>query len=210
MRKILLSGQQIANWFVIGPAPSKKHETYWRCRCACGKEADICAKNLRYGKSRSCGCATKEMHGESHTVEYALFHSMRNRCNNPNSRDWHLYGGKGVKIEWETFAEFHRDLGDRPSPQHSIDRINGNGNYSKNNCRWATAREQARNMRTNRLITVDGITKCSAEWAESTGLSRECIEARIDKLKWSHYDAIRAPVQMRRKHRISILPCPDS
>lgn len=199
MLKLDLSGQTFTNWLVLAPASPKKKETYWLCRCSCGKEISVASKALRRGMSKSCGCATKEMHGRSNTVEYAIFRSMIMRCRNPNFKDWHLYGGKGIKVEWETFDEFHRDMGDRPSSSHSIDRKNGNGPYSKENCRWATAQEQARNMSTNRLITADGVTHCLATWADITGLSRNCIEKRIDLLGWSVDEALTTPVWGRHR-----------
>jgi hypothetical protein len=200
MRKLHLVGQKFYDWLVIAPALPKKNETYWLCRCKCGKEIEVGGKNLRYGRSKSCGCATKEMHGRSYTIEYATFRGMVMRCTNPNNKNWHLYGGKGVKVEWKSFDSFHRDMGDRPSRLHSIDRINGDGNYSKTNCRWATAQEQARNMKVNRLITANGITHCLAKWAEITGISRNCIEKRIDLLGWSPHKALTTPVQVHVRH----------
>lgn len=198
MRKLDLSGQTFTNWLVLAPALPKKNETYWLCRCSCGKQVDVAGKALRRGMSKSCGCATKEMHGESDSVEYAIFRKMLHRCNNPANKDWHLYGGKGVRVEWISFGDFLRDMGRRPSSRHSIDRKNSNGPYSKDNCRWATSQEQARNTSVNRLITADGITHCLAEWADITGLSRNCIEKRIDLLGWTISDALLIPLRGRR------------
>lgn len=195
MRLINLSGLTFGQWTVISRAKPQNGETLWKCRCTCGKEAKVGAKNLRRGLSRSCGCASKEFHGESESIEYATWRRINQRCTNPNNRDWHLYGGRGIRVEWTSFSEFLADMGPRPSPKHSVDRIDPNGPYAGPNCRWATAKQQARNMRVNRLLSARGETRCLSEWAEVTGLSRSCIEKRIDNLGWSIEKALFTPLR---------------
>lgn len=196
MRRIDLSNSVFGDWTVLSAAPSNNGETYWFCRCACGKEIKVGTKNLTTGRSVSCGCRTKEFHGASDTVEYAIWRKMLNRCNSPTTQDWALYGGRGITVEWTSFSQFVADMGPRPSPLHSIDRFpDQNGPYSKANCRWATAQEQARNTRVNRLITAFGETLCLAAWAERTGISRNCIEKRLDLLNWTVEDALTRPVR---------------
>jgi hypothetical protein len=196
MRRQDLYTRTFGLWTVLDSAPSVKNETYWRCRCQCGKIVNVGTKNLTTGRSKSCGCATKELHGGSKSIEYAIWRRIWDRCTNPNNKTWYLYGGRGIKVEWQSFADFLADMGPLPSPLHSIDRYpDQDGPYSKDNCRWATARQQARNMRVNRMITANGETMCLAAWAEKSGISRNVIEKRLDVLCWSSERAVTQPVR---------------
>jgi hypothetical protein len=130
---------------------------------------------------------------------YRTWIAMKRRCHDPKNKNYHLYGGKGVTIEWKSFKDFCRDMHPKPSPDHTIDRIDGNKNYCKENCRWATRQEQSRNRCVNLLITIDGRTKQIAEWAELYGLSRQCLRHRIFTLKWPPEIALTAPFHHRPK-----------
>jgi hypothetical protein len=115
-------------------------------------------------------------------VEYRTWSGMRVRCRNPNFKDWHLYGGKGIKVcaRWESFAAFFADMGPKPSRHHSLDRIDSHGNYEPSNCRWATAKEQANNWATrNRKLTFRGETLSLPQWAGRLGLTRESLRDRL-------------------------------
>ena len=105
---------------------------------------------------------------------------MLERCRNPLSVSYPLYGGRGISVcvAWEAFEIFLRDVGTRPSPQHSLDRRDTNGDYSASNCRWATRQEQGRNKRNNVLITVGDVTKTQIEWAEETGIPEQTLRDR--------------------------------
>jgi hypothetical protein len=96
------------------------------------------------------------------------------------------------------FTNYYSDMGPRPSPKHSIDRIDNNGNYCPENCRWATQTEQNRNQRNNRLLTFNGKTQCVTAWAEETGINRDTIDKRL-KLGWTVEDVFTTPVRNRRK-----------
>ena len=138
----------------------------WRVRCDCGAEKIINGRNLRNGQTRSCGCLSREIaatrqkektkHGEasSPSPEYVAWISMKTRCYNPKAAKYHLYGGRGITVcaRWrESFETFLADMGRRPTAQHSLDRYpDTNGNYEKDNCRWATASEQNSNRRSYR------------------------------------------------------------
>ncbi len=138
---------------------------------------------------------------KKHPVEYRTWGRMRSRCNNPRTLDWPLYGGRGIAVcaRWDSFANFLDDMGERPAG-HSIDRIDGDGNYEPDNCRWATAKEQARNWKTrNRRLTFGGETLLLVEWAERIGLTRESLRDRIGS-GWPLAKALTTP-PMRKRER---------
>lgn len=119
-------------------------------------------------------------HGQE-TAEYKIWLGIRKRCNNKNCRIYKYYGGKGVKVceRWQEFGNFLADMGERPSPDHSVERNDSNGDYEPSNCRWATKKEQMRNKSDNRLLTLNGETRCVAEWAERLGISVNTIRGRV-------------------------------
>ena len=102
------------------------------------------------------------------TKVYRAWKAMRTRCNNPNHKDYKHYGGRGIKVckRWDTFLNFFQDMNNPPSPKHTLDRIDNNGNYCKENCRWATRKEQALNRTTNHRLKYQGTTLTITEWAE--------------------------------------------
>lgn len=170
----------------------KPHDT-WICKCDCGTIKTIAGRHLRAGRSKSCGCILKEgirrTHGKSHTKLHNIWCGMRARCKDKNLEAYKYYGGRGISVceEWDkSFEAFYEwSMGNGYSDELSIDRIDVNGNYEPSNCRWATAKEQARNMRTNRLLTFNGETKPMAEWGEIMGLRSSTIQYRLDKMGWS-------------------------
>jgi hypothetical protein len=132
----------------------------WKCNCVCGNSSTVYRGDLRAGRTKSCGCLKNETqkdigvrrttHGLSNTSEYHTWYSMKYRCNNTNSKDYPDYGGRGITIcdRWlESFDNFYKDMGEKPTAKHSLDRINVNGNYEPSNCRWATIAEQSNNKR---------------------------------------------------------------
>ncbi len=135
----------------------------WKCRCECGNEIVTMGQSIKNGSTRSCGCARKgrispnRSHGMRDTVTYNCWASMKNRCLNPNDESYHRYGGRGIKIceRWMMFENFFEDMGERPKGM-TIERINNNQGYSKDNCKWATVQEQCRNRRSNRWIEAFG------------------------------------------------------
>lgn|SRR4030043_432122 len=167
--------------------------TYWKCKCKCGKTI-ICTKNsLERGNSKSCGCVRIERfkkyitkHGLSKSPIYKVWHAMMQRCYNPNCKGYKNYGGRGITISdrWKNFDNFYNDFG-KYKPKHniklSIDRIDNNGNYSKENCRFADIKTQLNNTSRNILLTYGDITKTLTQWNEIYKLPSSTIEARYKK-----------------------------
>lgn len=140
---------------------------YYVCTCVCGNLVKLDYRQYNYGGKRSCGCLhidTARKQGKNNTThgaksngkvtpEYRSWASMKNRCNNPKDKAYYRYGGRGITVckEWSvSFEKFLKDVGIRPSNYHSLDRINNNGNYEPGNVRWATAKQQANNRRSNK------------------------------------------------------------
>lgn len=116
--------------------------------------------------------------------EYGVWNSMKQRCHNPNHTGYYKYGARGIYVcldWWGSFEKFYRDMGPRPSPQHSIERIDNNGPYALHNCRWATKKEQSSNVRTNHRLTHNGQTLMISEWVNVTGLNKSTIYRRLKR-----------------------------
>ena len=184
---------------------SSTRDSVWRCVCDCGQEVTVLGGNLTAGTSTSCGCYQREScgnmsrrHGGKETPEYVVWQSMKRRCEDPARDNYPRYGGRGIRVceRWQSFENFLADMGPRPSPKHSIDRIDSEGDYCPENCRWATAIEQANNKSNNRLLTACGKTQTLAEWVRETGLSSVVIRERINR-GWSVERALTTPA---RKH----------
>jgi hypothetical protein len=157
-----LKEQRFGRLRVIRRKPlSSGHGVLWVCRCDCGRRVAVLSFDLRAGKTRSCGCLRREVaratfttHGLSDTPEYRAWAGAVKRCENPASKDFALYGGRGITVaaDWRhDFAAFYRDIGPRPGPGHSLDRIDVNGNYKPGNVRWATPHQQRVNQRRSKV-----------------------------------------------------------
>jgi hypothetical protein len=177
-------------------------KAHWQCRCIEGNLLIVEASNLKQKKTKSCGCLGMEKllersitHGKRHTPEYTAWHGMIQRCEDPNKPGYENYGGRGITVSepWHNFAVFYADMGQRPSPQHSVERKDNSQGYSKENCLWATRLEQSRNRRNNILITYQGREQCLAAWAKELGMKRHTLAKRI-KDGWPIEDAFTFPV----------------
>lgn len=171
---------------------------YWRCICDCGKEYTANGMWLRKGSTTHCGCKKGVKHGMHKSPEYSARSHMIDRCTNPKSQMWYLYGARGIKVceRWlESFENFYEDMGARPSSFHSLNRINSNGNYEPSNCRWATAKAQSNNTRRNRKITAFGREQNLTQWSEETGIHIETIRYRL-KHGWTPEAAVSTPLRI--------------
>ena len=182
--RIDLTGQTIYAWKFLAYVGNE----IWECRCLlCGCIKRVQGYSIRIGDSKSCNAcalAKRTTHGMEKTPEYQAWRSILKRCLNPTDKNYFRYGGRGITVEWQSFAEFFADMGARPTPAHSIDRVDNNAGYSKENCRWATKQEQSNNMRTNHWLTFQGRTLTVKQWARETGISDTCLHERL-KRGWS-------------------------
>lgn len=190
---------------IIGEAepirhPSGQLSKRWLCRCECGNDKVMPDRSFRKG-ARSCGCLISEAarmkatHGMTNSAENLIWRAMKQRCSNPKAEAYPLYGGRGIKVceRWMKFENFFSDMGPRPSSRHSIDRIDTNGGYSPENCRWATKEQQANNTRSNRFVTFNGETLTLAQWERKLGLPRDILKQRITNYGWSIEKALTTP-----------------
>ena len=185
-------GTRFGRWTVIRDARCLKNgRTLARslCRCECGTERLVRHNGLRKGVSTSCGCARLESvttHGLTNSSEYKIWSGMIQRCRNPKDKDYENYGARGISVceQWNDFVSFIRDMGNRPSGAHSVDRWPDlNGNYEPGNVRWATMTQQARNKRTNVSVVEDGVSYCLSEYAEKLGITADAIWRRASVLR---------------------------
>lgn len=180
MRSTITAGDSFGRLTVLYDSGQRRHKAVvWECLCQCGNRAQVSTNELRKGDTRSCGCLQREkaalsmraLHdavaaGErihSRTVHamhdhplYETWQAMRQRCNNPNASNFNRYGARGIRVcpQWDSFPQFVADVGPKPTPSHTLDRIDNDGNYEPGNVRWATPKAQAANRRPRSLSTT--------------------------------------------------------
>jgi hypothetical protein len=155
----------------------------WKCSCDCGNETMVRTAELKSGKTKSCRYHARWItHGKSKTTTYKIWQGMRKRCENPKHRYFFRYGGRGIRVDerWGNFESFLSDMGERPDG-HEIDRIDVNGNYSPENCRWATSKENQNNRRNSIRLIVNGTTYTPSEASLKFGVPAPLIYARLKK-----------------------------
>lgn len=202
-----LTGQKFNRWLVIKRAENNnQNKPTWFCRCKCGTERNVSASSIRMGITKSCGCLQKEnlqkmskTHGKSKYPEYTVWLNIIARCYNEKSDYYHDYGGRGISLcdIWRNdFSLFYKDMGARPSSKHSIDRIDVNGNYEPNNCRWATATEQGWNKRVprNNKVGVSGV-----HWYKSTNRWRVTITVNKKHISLGYYVNLDEAIKVRKE-----------
>ena len=193
MKTIEITGQKFGMFTVLGRAENRGKNTAWKCVCECGNEKDVLTYNLISGKSKSCGCArittlkrVMTKHGGRKTRIYGIFKGMCARCYNDHNPAYHYYGGKGVKIcdEWKNdFAKFREwSFENGYDETSSIDRINPNGGYCPENCRWVSPQKQQNNKLNSAFLTIDGEKLTICEWAEKTNTNKQTLHSKFHRL----------------------------
>lgn len=181
---IPLEGKRFGRLIVFARDLSRpSRRTYWHCRCDCGRECSVAQGNLSRAHTESCGCLLKDVvttHGLSNLKIYRTWAHMMERCYVSSHTDYANYGGRGITVcqQWHDPQKFFFDMGDQPQ-NLSLDRINNDGPYSPDNCRWATPKEQQNNKRFNHQLTFKNETRTIAEWAELLQIPLARIYARV-------------------------------
>lgn len=206
MKALDLVGKKFERLTVVRKSHRKNDKVMWECLCDCGNITYVSTYYLTSGKIRSCGCfkvdellKRSKTHNQRHTKLYDVWKTMRQRCNNSKNVSYHNYGGRGISVceEWEnSFQSFYDwSMSNGYSDNLTIDRIDVNGNYCPENCRWTDRQVQANNTRVNHRITYNGETHSMAEWARITGMSYSSLSNRIKTYHWSIERALTEPVR---------------
>ena len=206
-----LSGQKFKRLVVIKQvedyvSPKGHHAWQWLCECDCGNKVIVNTHRLKAGLTSSCGCLQKEIltkrnmkHNESHTRLYKIWVDMRARCYNCNDSEYKNYGGRGISVcdEWKdnylSFSQWAKESG--YNDKLTIDRIDVNGNYCSQNCKWSNSIEQANNKRNSSFITYKEETKTIAEWAKFLNIPYITLYSRLKYYNWPIEKAFTKPIK---------------
>lgn len=188
------------------PLPHRgTNSRYWKWRCDCGGETHLHRQAATI--TGHCGCLTAERlaarhrtHGASATNAYKAWHAMIERCQNKKNMAYPSYGGRGIRVceRWKSYTNFLADMGERPAGV-TLDRIDNDGDYEPSNCRWATKKQQQRNRRSNRILAINGVEMCVAEWCEKYGMPRSTVQGRLRK-KWPAEAALTTPINAKMRN----------
>lgn len=199
-----LTGMRFGRLVALYPvAGSRQSPRRWVCQCDCGNTSTVITRALGNGNTTSCGCYIREIvgkanitHGKSATPTYNVWSSMLQRCENLNSDKYRHYGGRGIVVceRWHDFTNFYEDMGEKPY-RCSLDRIDNDGPYSPENCRWATRTVQNKNRRSNVVVEYQGETLCLKDWASRLDMDYETLRQRIQRYGWSVEKAFTYPIQ---------------
>lgn len=195
MKRVNHVGKYYGKLYVLKQVEGKaaNGSPLYLCLCECGATR-IASCGRLVTRLRHCGnCGVTQRHGKTGDRTYQTWRNMIRRCYDKKCSDYPRYGGRGIHVcyEWYSFENFLNDMGDRPA-RMSLDRIDVNDRYSKENCRWATAKKQMNNRTNSRYVTANGVKKTIAEWSDETGLGWQTIYGRL-KLGWSDERAVTTP-----------------
>jgi len=193
-----ISNERFGKLIVIKYVGKNKYgSSEWLCLCDCGNYHIVTTSHLRGGHTKSCGCLSP---GFSDSKIYGVWVSMVQRCTNPNDRAYKNYGGRGIKVceRLLKFENFYKDVGDPPTKNHQLDRINNDGNYCPENWKWSTRKEQNRNKSNNRMVPLNGKILCLKDYCEQFNIRYNTILGRILR-GWSVNKALNTPIKKRRK-----------
>lgn len=218
-----LTGRRFGRLLVTSLSSIRKNEKlYYHCTCDCGKKNIKRGADLVKGSIKSCGCFQKESsqtrfltHGFTKSGDktksrfYRRYHGINRRCSDPKEPGFKNYGGRGIKNLWSTFSDFKSDMWESflshinecGEENTFIDRINNNGDYSKENCRWVTKAENNNNTRANHLISFNGKTQNIAQWGKELNIKAPLIRDRL-KLGWSIDDAFSKKKRNQKQSKI--------
>lgn len=196
----------------VGEKPNRRLKR--EALCDCGKTTWVVTNKLTSGVTQSCGCLHKEqlgnrssssgeMHGLSHTITYKSWKSMVARCKREGNDNYHNYGGRGVFVcdRWlNSFPKFLEDVGERPSKDYSLGRIDNEGNYCPGNVRWETSKEQNNNKRSNTTITINDVSRTVTQWCEILNVPRTRVYGRLNA-GWNEIEALTLPPGKGKKQR---------
>lgn len=199
-------GQRFDRIVCLSAHTDKRGHQWGEFKCDCG---NLCVRRMdqvrrRPGGGNSCGCKLAEYkasvsskfltHGMHDTPEYIAWRSMKNRCDLPSCKSYKNYGGRGITYSprWNDFSNFIADMGKRPTSLHSLDRIDNEGDYTPDNCRWATMTTQLNNKRSSRYITHNGETKTITQWSAQAGITPSCMNRRL-QYHWSMEKILSTP-----------------
>ena len=205
-----MTGQKYGRLIVLERDLSRgKRPTMWKCKCDCGNIISTQASALRNGHTKSCGCYLKDRLSQKHTTHnmsnhrlYRVWAQMKDRCFNPKSHNYMYYGERGITVcdEWknsfESFYSWAISSGYKDNASRglfTLDRINVDGNYEPQNCRFVDTKVQSLNKRTNHFLTFNGETKPISVWADEVGILATTIDSRINKHGWSVEKALTTP-----------------
>ena len=184
-----------------------KRTVHWLCQCECGNTVVVSGHHLRKGGVTTCGCVHYKAGGHSGSPLYKRWQTIKDRCYNPKNPAYKNYGGRGITVSerWmESFVNFLEDMGEPPFVGATVERIDNDSGYSRDNCKWATRHEQMANSRTTRLLTYKGETKCLGEWARGLGIDPKSLHYRLKK-GWPFEKALTAPATPPRLSRVRMI-----
>ena len=196
------SGERYGRLLIAGFShQDRRGARHYHVKCDCGTGKIVRGSDLRSSSTVSCGCLRREkhtIHNQSKTAIFRAWWGMKERCENAKHDSYKNYGGRGIAVclRWQDFSNFHADMGDRPRG-FSLDRIDNDGPYSPENCRWASPRQQCNNKRDNHYLEFRGRRMSFSEWERDLGLPRDILKQRINKCGWSVERALTAPVKKR-------------
>lgn len=203
-----LHGLKFNKLLVTRWAGNDSGRNLWECTCECGNKVISIVGELTSGRRKSCGCIKRNpdsyrkchlTHGLTNTPEFDAWHAIKQRCHNKNNKNYYRYGGRGITVcdRWfNSFENFINDMGKRPGPNYSIDRIDNDKGYSETNCRWATAIEQNNNKSSNRRVNYRGTTASVAEHCRRLGLNRASVKNRLHN-GWTIEQALSEPIRKK-------------
>ena len=213
-RKEDLLGQRFGRLVVIGESGRTKcRSVLWKCLCDCGQEIQVAAADLKRANTTSCGCYGRERcketfttHGLSTHPLYSIWNTMMDRCFDKNSKNYANYGNRGITVctDWLSVVNFIKDMATLYKKGMQIDRIDNNGNYCPENCRWVTCKENQRNRRSNHILTYKGAAKTIIEWSEILGIGSTTLRGRLQK-GWTVEQTLETPVRPMKLSRHSKL-----